>query len=344
MRLCRIAGVVTVMLVAALVDAEDTVKTAGRGNVQGRVTLSALEVSVETPAASVEKVPVNEIEWISFEGEPSELKAVRNDIAKGNYEQALRTLEKIKVERISRDEIKQEVEYYRAYCTARLALAGSGEAVPAGKLMIAFTRNYPNSHHTLEANEIVGDLLVAMGQSAKARPYYEKVAAAPWPDYKMRASVAVGNALMAEGKYPEALGHFDAVLKQKVEGDLAEVQRKAAILGKARCLAETGDPKTALKAIDAMIAKAEPDEVDYLAQAYNVKGVALLRDGKPREAMFAFLRVDTLYSANREAHAEALYHLARVCRELRKPDRARDFETMLQEQYAESRWNRAESK
>jgi len=326
-------------LAAVAVQADDVVKTL-KATIPGRVTLSPTEVTVETPAATIERVPVNEIEWIAFEGEPLEMKTVRSEVAKGLYEAALKTLEKLKPERLTRPEVRQEVEFYRAYCTARLALAGSGEIVPAGKLMTAFVRDYPQSHHTLEAYQMVGDLLVAMGEYARARPYYEKVAAAPWPDYKMRASVCVGQALLAEDKPAEALKYFDAVLQQKVEGPLADAQRRLAILGKARCLAETGQAAVAIKALETQIARAPADDVGYLAQAYNALGVALLKDNRPREAMFAFLHVDALYSANREAHAEALYHLARVCRELRKLDRAREFETTLKEQYAESRWNR----
>lgn len=326
-------------LAAVAVRADDVVKTL-KATIPGRVTLSPTEVRVETPTAAIERVPVNEIEWISFEGEPLELKTVRSEVAKGLYEPALKALERIKPERLARREVRQEAEFYRAYCTARLALAGSGEIVPAGKLMTAFVRDYPESHHILEAYQIVGDLLVAMGEYAKARPYYEKVAAAPWPDYKMRANVCVGEALLAENNPAEALKYFDAVLQQNVEGALADAQRRLAILGKARCLAETGQAALAIKAVETQIARADPEDVSFLAQAYNTLGVALLRDNRPREAMFAFLRVDTLYSANREAHAEALYHLARVCRELRKADRAREFETTLKEQYAESRWNR----
>ncbi len=337
-RIPVMAGVALWLLVSPL-QADDVVKTF-KATIPGRVKLSPTEVVVETPTAALERVPVNEIEWIAFEGEPLELKTVRSEVAKGLYEPALKALEKLTPERLNRPEVRQEVEFYRAYCTARLALAGSGEIVPAGKLMTAFARDWPQSHHILEAYQIVGDLLVAMGEYAKARPYYEKVAAAPWPDYKMRANVCVGQALLAENKPAEALKYFDTVLQQKVEGPLADAQRRLAILGKARCLAEAGQASMAIKAIETQIARAEPDDVAFLAQAYNTLGIALLRDNRPREAMFAFLHTDTMYAANREAHAEALYYLARICRELRKLERAREFETTLKEQYAESRWNR----
>lgn len=336
-----LAGVLFGLMVSPL-PADDVVKTL-KATIPGRVKLSPTEVVVETPTAALERVPVNEVEWISFEGEPLELKTVRSEVAKGLYEPALKALEKLAPERLNRPEVRQEVEFYRAYCTARLALAGSGEIVPAGKLMAAFARDYPESHHILEAYQIVGDLLVAMGEYAKARPYYEKVAAAPWPDYKMRANVCVGQALLAENKPTEAIKYFDAVLQQKADGPLADAQRRQAILGKARGLAATGQASVAIKAIQTQIARAEPDDVAFLAQAHNTLGIALWKDNRLREAMFAFLHTDALYSANREAHAEALYYLARICRELRKPDRAREFETTLKEQYAESRWNRQEA-
>jgi tetratricopeptide (TPR) repeat protein len=320
--------------------ADDVVKTMKGTKIEGKVTTTPTEVNVDTGGIS-EKVPVNEVESIVFDGEPGSLASARKFVVAGRFEEGLKELEKVKLGDGDRDEVKQELEYLKAYSAAKLALAGSGPVPPAGKAMLAFVKAHPSSHHFLEANELLGDLLVTMGRYSDARTYYEQVAKAPWPDFKMRASVAAGQALLAEGKPAEALKFFNSVLAQKVEGELAEAQRMAAALGRARCQAEAGEAEPAIKTAEAVIARADAEDADLLGRAYNTLGLALDKAGKPREAMFAFLHVDTLYSSNREAHAEALYHLVRVFRTLRKPDRAKDAETTLKEEYAESRWNKA---
>ena len=142
-----------------------------------------------------------------------------------------------------------------------------------------------------------------------ARKYYERVGQAPWPDYKMRAAVAVGQVLLAEGKPDEAMKSFDGVLAMKAGDELTQAQHLAATLGRARCLAETKQADAAVKIAREVIAKADPQDASLLARAYNTLGVALRKAGRTQEAQFAFLHVVTLYASDGDAHAEALYHL-----------------------------------
>ena len=90
--------------------------------------------------------------------------------------------------------------------------------------MIAFTKNYPDSYHYFQACEIVGDLLVANRSFDQAEEYYAKVAKAPWPDYQMRAGVAIGRALLAHGKNSEALDAFEKVLANQGQDALSQAQ------------------------------------------------------------------------------------------------------------------------
>ena len=70
-------------------------------------------------------------------------------------------------------------------------------------------------------------------------------------------------------------------------------------------------------------------------------GAALAEAGRTQEALFAFLHVDTLYSSDGDAHAEALYHLVQVWQDLKNFARMQETRRILEDQYKESRWCKA---
>jgi len=315
----------------------DTVKTTD-GSVAGTVTkMSPLQVTVEQGPVSKE-VPVNEIEAIYYDDEPTLVKTARTGIAAGRFEDALDTLGRVNLDDVTRPAIKQDIDFYKAYAQARIALASNDtEAViRAGQQMAAFVGANTGSYHYLEACEVVGDTLVAAGRYANALEYYGQVGKAPWPDYKMRAGVALGRALLAEGKAPDALKSFQTVLDTDAEGELADRQRRAATLGKARCLVGAGQSDEAIKLVDGVIARANPEEVGLHAQAYNTLGLAHRKAGRAKEALLAFLHVDVLYFSSPNDHIEALQNLYELWTEVQKPERAAEVAEILSGQYKRS--------
>jgi tetratricopeptide (TPR) repeat protein len=319
--------------------AVDTIKTA-KTRMTGEITaMSPLRVVIKRKGVSKE-YPVNEIVAILYEGEPAALNLARSAIAGGRLEDALKTLEKIKSDDVDRETIKQDIEFYKAYCAARLALAGTGEIRPAGSNMVRFVESHPGSYHWLKANEVVGELLMASGLYDRAVVYYSKVARAPWPECKMRALVAIGRARLAQGKPDEAVRSFEEALGIKAADPAAGAQRQLAALGKARCLAATKKYDEAIRFIEDIIAKADPEQVELHAQAYNALGAALRKAGRTEEALLAFLHVDVLYFAVADAHAEALANLAELWNDVHKPDQALRAQQTLHERYKNSRWAR----
>jgi tetratricopeptide (TPR) repeat protein len=321
----------------ATAGAQDVIRAA-KVRYSGKIVqMTAQEVTIAT-AVRNETIPVNQIDSLDFADEPAGLKTARRHIAAGRYDEAAAALEGINVDDLGRAEVKQEVEFYAALAASRQALSGRLEIAEAGKLIANFVRKYPQNYHYLEANELVADLLVANMQYAKAREYYQRVGQAPWPDYKMRAAVAVGQVLLAEGNPQEALKSFEGVLQMSALDELAQAQHVAATLGKARCLAETKQTDEAIKIARDVIAKAGAGDESLLARAYNTLGVALAKAGRTQEALFAFLHVDTLYSSDGDAHAEALYHLVQVWRDLKNFARMQETQRILEDRYKESRW------
>jgi tetratricopeptide (TPR) repeat protein len=308
------------------------------GNVTG---ITAQEVQIEVKLrgepATVKAVPVNEIKMISFDDDPPTLSKARAHIFKQEYEEAESALKDLKPED-KRPEIAADIEFYKALCAAQEALGGNGVLAEAAEAMQAFAKKYPTSYHYLEACELAGSLLVADRKYGQAEPYYAELAKAPWEDYKMRAGIGAGRAMLAQGKTAEALKAFDDVLGNTAAGDQAESQRVIAKLGRARCLAATNKTDEAIKTAQEIIAKTDANKSDLLAEAYNTLGTSLRKAGRTKDATLAFLHVDVLYDNSPDLHAEALANLSDLFSELHKPDHAGACLNKLKQRYPNSPW------
>ncbi len=316
----------------------DTIKTTSkpiRGMVVG---MSPLKVEIDQNEVR-KAVPVNEIVTIFYDGEPTQLKTARTHLLTGRYEDALASIEKLDLSKVERDVVKQDIEFYKALCAAKIALGGGGSINDAGKQMIAFTIANKGNYHYLEACEVVGDLLVSVGKYSSAEGYYAKLAKTPWPDFKMRAGIATGRARLSQNKIPEAKRAFEAVLAIDAgSSKLTKTQHLAATLGVASCLTAEGKQDQAIKMVEGILAKADPEDVELHARAYNTLGNAWEKAGRDKEALMAFLHVDVLYFAVPEAHAEALANLAELWTKMHKTRRAAQARNILDERYKNSRW------
>jgi hypothetical protein len=136
------------------------------------------------------------------------------------------------------------------------------------------------------------------------------------------------------------------VIANDADGDAAERQRLAARLAKARALVGLKKPDEAVRLIGEIIkgadagteADANAAQTRLLAQAYTVLGTAQRAAGRTTEALLSFLRVDQLYSAEPEAHAESLANLVELWTERRMIERARRARQTLRERYPGSPW------
>lgn len=316
----------------------DKVKLA-RGSESGEVAeMTPLEVTVKRGTADDRKVSVNQIKSIAFEGEPTELPQVRVNLTNGAFAKAQQTLEKVDASQIQREFIKQDLEFYQACVAAKLAQTGSGEVLDAGRKLNAFVKAYPNNYHFLEASELMGDLLMMSGRFENAEKQYGELAKTPWPDYKMRAAVAIGRSLQAQNKHTEAIQQFDGALAVNDPSPEARTPKLAATLGKAVSLAETGKLDEGVAAIEKVIQDADPQQKDLHARAYNSLGACYEKATRTKEALFAYLHVDVLYSTLPDAHAEALFHLTSLWKAIGEEERSRESHDLLVQRYPNSRW------
>ncbi len=339
-RSCLVAGLLAIAFSSRAWAGLDRVKLLqGTPNVvPGNVTeMSSTVVKIEQGQVP-KKFEVNQIDYIEFDEDPKDLKNARTAMKAGKYADALALVKKIKEADVQRAEIKQDVEFYKAILMARLAMGGTGSLQDAGRLLLNFERGNANNYHYFEACEALGDLLVADKKYEKAEPYYAKLATAPWPDYRIKAAVLTGRTLESQKLFDKAIAKYQEA--EGMEGDSkdAERQKLAATLGIATSLAGSGKTDEAIKMVQDVITKADPENVELHARAYNALGSCYKKAGKTKEALMAYLHVDTLYSSSPEQHAEALANLAVLWKKVDKTERASQASDQLQERYPNSRW------
>ncbi|MCI0358650.1 MAG: hypothetical protein L0211_09210, partial [Planctomycetaceae bacterium] len=224
---------------------------------------------------------VNQIVRFSFDAEPNEVNNARNAIAVRKYQLAADELKKLDGKAEKNKDIAAEIAFYKALCEARLALTAGGDKAAAIKKMLDWAKANANNFHFYESAEVLGDLSVAAGQSADAARYYGTLSAAPWPDYQMKGNIAVGRALLAERKFPEALQKFEAVVSASASSAEAEGQKRLATVGKAACLAEMGKPDEGIALLNAIIKDNNPEDDKVLfARTYTALGNCYLKQNK----------------------------------------------------------------
>ena len=341
MKSLRIAALAACWLMTATLSraADDTIKKVGEPPVRCSISSITKDEVKYSKSGKDETVPTYDIESIRLADEPPQLNPARNQVINGAYENALKQLDKIDADTLDRPEVKAEVQYMRAYSNGRLALGGSGDVIEAGRQVKAFIDANPNSCHFYAANELAGDLLVALGKYEAATTFYKALSAAPANAYKIRSGIDTGRAKLAEKKYEDALKEFDTALTLAESSKTPESQKLSAMLGKASCLAQTGQPEEGVKLAESVVAKLPPEEVDLHAWAYVVLGNCYRQmPDHTKQALLAFLHVDVLYFSNPQLHAEALWNLASLWQELKKIDRMTQAANLLRERYPNSTW------
>jgi tetratricopeptide (TPR) repeat protein len=324
-----------------------------RNAVQGTVdTIARNEITVSVPMAGTRTIPSSDVELVLFAGADT-LQKAQLAATKGEFKEAADLLDGIRPNELNREIVRAELAYWKAFCLAKIALSGQVEsddsneqtdltaaAKQAGGKMREFLKEQPTTYHYYEANEIVGDLLMAVGLYDRAREYYSTLAESPSLDLKARADLLRGRAMQIEGKYDAALQAYDAVLRSGITGKLGEQELLDAKIGRTYSLASSGKVDEAVKLLKNIVANADDDDTELLARAYDALGNCYRKLKDNKQALWAYLRVDTLYGSIPESHAEALANLVVLWEDAKHPDRARDARDRLQQRYPFSRWNK----
>jgi tetratricopeptide (TPR) repeat protein len=306
----------------------------------GTVTAVAPDKVTLDIGGSPREFQVNEIRNVVFGDEPTELTKAREQVNQGQLESALEILKTLKSDSVARDVVRQDIEYYRAFCLAKLALAGGGNPQTADEALFAFVRQNRTSFHVFDATELLGNLALSQGKFEDAAKRFGFLGKAPWADYRMRANVNEARALSQQKKFPEALEKYEAIIGVGENSAEANRQKLFAQVGKAICLAETGKGDEGVQLLEKIIKDNDPADSALFARVYAALGNCHLKANRTKEALTAYLHVHLLFNTDGEAHAESLFHLSNLWTAVNKSDRAVAARNLLKERYAGSTWAR----
>lgn len=326
---------VVAMLIAASPLLGDSVRVTTGSPQSGTIVGTTADAIKLNKGGTVIEIPTNEVVEIMLDDEPYPVKTARRLVEDGQFAEVL---EKLKGEEGKNELAKQEIAFLRAYAKGKLALAGSADKAEASKALLDFATQSSNSFHFYEVARLLGDLAVSSGQYGQAAKYYGGLGKAPWPDFKMQARVLEGRALLAQEKAAEALQRFDEVISANASVPGAARQKSFATVGKAEALAMTDKPKEGAELAQKVIENADPQDKELFGRAYNALGRCYIQQNQPKEALLAYLHNDILFYSDPEIHAEALYYLSSLWKEVNSPDEAAEVRNMLNNRYPGSNW------
>ena len=323
----------------------DRVRLLDRKEVTGEITSvspDAVEVA-DARSGETKKVPIEMIRDVLIGDEPDVVRNARGMLQRNDGARALAELENLTAEDKdgASDLVLAEVDFVQAGASAVRAIATGADQDAAVKGLRAFLAKHGNSHHTYEVWELLGNLLGRTGKFPEAAQAYAALEKGP-PAYRVRAARAKAGLLFEQGNYAEAAREYENATKIETnpEDQASARQKRAADLGRARCVARQGKAPEAITMIDAVVQAADPEDGDTLAIAYNALGDAHRAGGKDQDALLAFLTVDLVYNGLPESHAEALFNLAQLWEKAGNPERSREARQALEAGYPDSPWTR----
>ncbi len=295
------------------------------------------QITLKTTDSSVTVDPWN-IRRLRFGDEGTQITRAKTGYADERYNVCLDVLNGLE-QPPSRDIVKQEVDYYRAMASAKTSLAGGGiSANQAATLLDKFVTDNPNSFHYIPAVDALGDLAMEVGRFDVASKNFETVAASRWPELSFQSVLKNGRALMMQQKYTEAIAEFEKVEKADRSEDFALKSKLIAKCLRAQALGLSGQPDEGIKLAESVISKESSDNQSAFAYAYNALGACYKQKEDWKQAVHAYLHTDLLFFTEPQAHAEALYELQGIWRQLNRGDRASEARQKIKNRYRNTFW------
>jgi tetratricopeptide (TPR) repeat protein len=301
--------------------------------VVGKITEIRPQGVVIEVSGTPQTIAIDKIRRVMFEDEPNFLTRGRDFVLDGDFEQAMEMLGKVDFAEIKRDAIKADAMYYLARSESALALIGRGNIAEATRKMNAFATANRQSLHFYPAAKVLGDLAVASGNHEQALRYYAALAQAPAAEMKIEAEYLSGNALLRQGKLPEAEASFAKVGGATVDSAEGVRLKSLAKAGQAVVLAKQGNAQQALSLVSSLIGELAPVDSQLGARIYNAQGACLEALNDREGAVLAYLHTHLMFSGQADAHAEALLRLVELWPQVGHPERAAQARQELQQRY-----------
>jgi hypothetical protein len=199
------------------------------------------------------------------------------------------------------------------------------EATAVAEAWAAFVQAYPAGWDVWPATRARARLLEDVGEYAKAAESLDGLAKAKGLPAELRVEAALDRCeVMLRGGLDGAAAAVDAATRNPDPPLTGSVRERAAVLRAWASAPRPTDPKVPP---DPGIQSAIDAAKDPAARGlgFNARGELLLAAGRPKDARWEFLWVDTVYFQDKEQHAAALRRLADVFDALGDKDRADQF-------------------
>ena len=307
-------------------------------NVAGSiVSINPLQVTINA-RNTTQEYPAHLIQKLVFRNQPPEIERARGFIENGRFDDAFEMLQGIS-DPVDRAELRSEIEFLKALSAAEIAFRGGNKsAQDAGRAVMEFTRNHPQSIHFYAATELLGRLLFAVGKFDLASAEFAKLPDSRQPELTMRGLFWQSEALMELDRPDEASDKLQQILNRTENDDLTQQYQLLARVRLAKAQAMQGQPAPAIAAIEKIIQTESADNGQLFAYAYNSLGSIHLSQNQLKEAMMAFLHTELLFPDQADPHSEALYQLALIWPQLNHNERANRARSIVKSRYRNTVW------
>jgi tetratricopeptide (TPR) repeat protein len=310
-----------------------TTKGDSAGKVRGTV-VSESPTKVEVKLGnSVTAIPTNEVASIDYDNDPPSLESARTKEAGNALVEAAELYKKAAAEAATRPYIAEEASFGQVRVIGELALIEPSRMGEAISLLETFSRTYKNGRHIGPALESLAKLQLAKDNYTGLEQTLTQLAKLPGGED--RASLYRIKILSRKGSIDQAIVELDKAIAASPEGS---VKRRDAQIAKAEGLVTQKKFKDAETLIKAVIKAAPAEDASTQAAAHNTLGACLRAAGRPKEALYAYLHTDMLFSKEKDEHAKALVQIAQLWRDpqLNRPDRAEETMERLKQEYPRS--------
>lgn len=301
------------------------------GAVRGVVQSESPSVVEVKLGNTVTKVPTNEVESITYDGRPASLDQAADKEAANDLAGAADLYKKAAADASAKPFIAEEALFQQARVVTEMAVTDATKAADAVALLDGFVRAHKTGRHVAPALESMAKLQLSQGDYAGV----EKTLAqfGQFPKGEDRAALYKVKVYTKKGQLDEAISELNRLIAAAPEGS---ERKRDALLSKAETLAAQKKYAEAETTVRDVIKAAPTEDAATQAAAYNTLGVCLRSAGRTKDALYAFLHTDLLYSKAKSEHARALSEIEQLWRALKRDDRADEAKERIKQEYPKS--------
>jgi tetratricopeptide (TPR) repeat protein len=312
-----------------------TFKPSIGGHVRGQIQSESPAEVVVLLGATNSSVPTDQIQLIRYDGQSASMPLAETREAGGQLAEAAELFKKAAAESAQANKpfAVQAAQFREAEVLTELAMVEPERVKEAKEKLTRFLQAYPTSRHLAGARACQARLQLHAGDLAGADAAIAELA--KLPRGAERAAVLRTKILARQGKYDEAIAQLDKLIAAYPK---SSDRRRAALLAKAENLAAKKQYSEAETLLHEVIQGNAPEDAAAQAPAYNTLGDCLRAANRPKDALFAYLHTDLLYSKDKSEHPRALHQIVELYRLLKQDGRADEFAQRLKQEYPRSPW------